>query len=188
MLPDGRISTKRLFTWRHYPSAQPAGDDWLRIQISMSCANFWYSPPLKFVPWDVKQTNKVTVFDISQGTSFLCGRILQNSARLYEIVSESISIDPGRNLEIVASVFEKARLIIVVSAWERLELKLSMGAARRKYKPNPDQRRIWFTFDQDCSPRQLPAAGNVNQTPAKEGFGLHSVIISSNGGLRPPEM
>ena len=147
---------------------QLAGDDWLRIQISMSCANFWYSPPLKFVPWDVKQTNKVTVFDISQGTSFLCGRILQNSARLYEIVSESISIDPGQNLEIVASVFEKARLIIVVSAWERPELKLSMGAARRKCKPNPGQRRIWFTFDQDYSPRQLPAAGNVNQTPAKE--------------------
>ena len=109
-LPDRRISSKRLFTWRHYPSAQPAGDDWLRIQISMSCANFWYSPPLKFVPWDVKQTNKVTVFDISQGTSFLCGRILQNSARLYEIVSESISIHPGRNSEIVAPDFGEATI------------------------------------------------------------------------------
>jgi hypothetical protein len=76
----------------------------------MSCANFWYSPPLKFVPWNVKQTNKVTVFDIDQGTSFLCGRILQNSARLYEIVSESISIHPGRNLRIVASAFGKATI------------------------------------------------------------------------------
>ena len=76
----------------------------------MSCANFWYSPPLKFVPWDVKQTNKVTVFDISQGTSFLCGRILQNSARLYEIVSESISIHPGRNYKIVAPAFGKATI------------------------------------------------------------------------------
>ena len=128
----------------------------------MSCANFWYSPPLKFVPWDVKQTNKVTVFDISQGTSFLCGRILQNSARLYEIVSESISIDPGRNFIIVASAFEKARLIIVVSAWERLELKLSMGAARRKCKPaagninqNLDQSKIWFTFGHDFIHRRL---------------------------------
>jgi hypothetical protein len=50
------------------------------------------------------------VFDIGQGTSFLCGRILQNSARLYEIVSESISIDPGRNLKIVAPDFEKATI------------------------------------------------------------------------------
>ena len=89
---------------------EPAGDDWLRIQTSMSCANFWYSPPLKFVPWDVKQTNKVTVFDIGQGTSFLCGRILQNSARLYEIVSESISIHPGRNSKIVAPAFGKATI------------------------------------------------------------------------------
>ncbi len=76
----------------------------------MSCANFWYSPPLKFVPWDVKQTNKVTVFDIGQGTSFLCGRILQNSARLYEIVSESISIHPRRNSKIVAPAFGKATI------------------------------------------------------------------------------
>ena len=120
MLPDGRISTKRLFTWRHYPSAQPAGDDWLRIQTSMSCANFWYSPPLKFVPWDVKQTNKVTVFDISQGTSFLCGRILQNSARLYEIVSESISIDPGRNYKIVAPDSGKATTRWQYSSWRAL--------------------------------------------------------------------
>ena len=96
--------------WLPPAGKQPAGDDWLRIQISMSCANFWYSPPLKFVPWDVKQTNKVTVFDISQGTSFLCGRILQNSARLYEIVSESISIHPGRNFIIVAPGFEKATI------------------------------------------------------------------------------
>ena len=129
MLPDGRISTKRLFTWRHYPSAQPAGDDWLRIQISMSCANFWDSPPLKFVPWDVKQTNKVTVFDISQGTSFLCGRILQNSARLYEIVSESISIDPGRNLKLVASAFEKATIydIFAIFAVGKLSINYSLN-------------------------------------------------------------
>ena len=97
-------------SWLPPADIKPAGDDWLRIQISMSCANFWYSPPLKFVPWDVKQTNKVTVFDINQGTSFLCGRILQNSARLYEIVSESISIRPGRNSEIVASGSEKATI------------------------------------------------------------------------------
>jgi len=152
MLPDGRISTKRLFTWRHYPSAQPAGDDWLRIQTSMSCANFWYSPPLKFVPWDVKQTNKVTVFDISQGTSFLCGRILQNSARLYEIVSESISIHPGRNSKIVAPDSGKATTRWQYSSW-----------------------------------RALPAR-NVNQTPVKDRFGLHLIVILPPGGRCPPEM
>jgi hypothetical protein len=96
---------------------------------------------------------------------------LASDPNFYELcellVFSTLSIDPGRNLKLVASGFEKARLIIVVSAWERLELKLSAGAARRKCKPNPGQRRIWFTFDQDHSPRRLPAAGNVNQTPAE---------------------
>jgi len=144
MLPDGRISTKRLFTWRHYPPAQPAGDDWLRIQISMSCANFWYSPPLKFVPWDVKQTNKVTVFDISQGTSFLCGRILQNSARLYEIVSESISIHPGRNLEIVAPDFGEAT-IYDFECRSSCPRRVSSRPGREKQpKPRPKQDLVYI--------------------------------------------
>jgi len=84
---------------------------------------------LKFVPWDVKQTNKVTVFDISQGTSFLCGRILQNSARLYEIVSESISIHPGRNLKLVASAFEKATIydIFAIFAVGKLSINYSLN-------------------------------------------------------------
>ena len=124
------------------------GDDWLRIQISMSCANFWYSPPLKFVPWDVKQTNKVTVFDIGQGTSFLCGRILQNSARLYEIVSESISIHPGRNSKIVASAFGKA----TIYDFEGLLWLPPAGI-----KP--------------------AGARKATKTSTKARFGLHSVII-----------
>jgi len=66
---------------------------------------------------------------------------LASDPNFYELcellVFSTLSIDPGRNLKLVASGFEKARLIIVVSAWERLELKLSAGAARRKCKPNP---------------------------------------------------
>ena len=152
---------------------QPAGDDWLRIQISMSCANFWYSPPLKFVPWDVKQTNKVTVFDIGQGTSFLCGRILQNSARLYEIVSESISIHPGRNSKIVAPDSGKATTRWQYSSCRALpagNINQNPGRNSKIVAPGFGKATI---YDFECrswlppAGKQPAGAGKATKTPAE---------------------
>jgi len=43
-------------------------------------------------------------------------------------------------------------------------------------------------FDRDSDPQRATPAGNVNQTPVKDRFGLHSVMILTPGGQRPPEM
>ena len=38
---------------------------------------------------------------------------------------------------------------------------------RRNYKPNPAQRRIWFTFDLDPDSRRLLTAGGNHNQPSK---------------------
>ena len=43
-------------------------------------------------------------------------------------------------------------------------------------------------FDRDSDPQRATPAGNVNQTPVKDRFGLHSVVILTPGGRCPPEM